>query len=196
MEGVRDVLASLIDIERAPDGHPTAIQHVRVDHRGLHTFVSQKLLDGSDIVPGLDQVGREAMSESVTACAFNDAASANCDFDRSLHGGGRSVVSAQASLSPVNRHDRRWEHVLPSPRSRGIGIFSRQRIRECGFAQSLGEIFPMHRFDRLKVQCQGTLHRGWKDCASIPIPFSRSYKDLPRSQVDVLYPQAQGLRQA
>ena len=54
-------------IERAPDAAPSPIEHVRVDHRGLHVRVAEQLLHGADVVAVFEQVRREAVAEGVRA---------------------------------------------------------------------------------------------------------------------------------
>lgn len=41
-----------------------AVQDVRVYHRGAHVAVTDQLLHGSVVVAGLEQVGRERVTES------------------------------------------------------------------------------------------------------------------------------------
>jgi len=39
-------------IQRAANRHGASVQHVRVDHRRLHVFMTEEFLDGANIVPG------------------------------------------------------------------------------------------------------------------------------------------------
>jgi hypothetical protein len=50
-------------IERTPYASPTALQHVRVDHGRTDVLVPQEFLHGPNIVPILQEVCCEAMSE-------------------------------------------------------------------------------------------------------------------------------------
>ena len=43
-----------------------------VDHGGLHVAVAEKLLDCSDVVAALDEVGREGMAKGTTAHSFRN----------------------------------------------------------------------------------------------------------------------------
>ncbi len=45
----RDIL--LWEIHRAPNTSSSAVEDVRIDHRGVDVSVPQQLLDGSDVVP-------------------------------------------------------------------------------------------------------------------------------------------------
>lgn len=43
-------------IERAAYTPSSSVQHIRVDHRGAHILVSQKLLDDADVIALFEQV--------------------------------------------------------------------------------------------------------------------------------------------
>lgn len=47
---LRTVELSSVDIERTTNGEAAPIEHVGVDHGGLHVLVSEELLDGADVV--------------------------------------------------------------------------------------------------------------------------------------------------
>ncbi len=47
-------------VHGAPNALPASIQHVRVDHRSLDVSMTKKLLNGSDVVPVLQEVGGPA----------------------------------------------------------------------------------------------------------------------------------------
>jgi hypothetical protein len=53
------------EVERALDAAAAPVQDVRVDHRRAHVGVPEQLLDGPDVVPGLQQVRRERVPERV-----------------------------------------------------------------------------------------------------------------------------------
>jgi hypothetical protein len=46
-------------IEGTLDPIRPTVEHVRVDHGDLDVLVAEKLLDGSEVVAGFEQVGRE-----------------------------------------------------------------------------------------------------------------------------------------
>ena len=61
---MRDVAAnrpagSLQAVGRASDTQSISVQHVRVDHCRAHIGVSEKLLNRTNVVPGLEQVCRK-----------------------------------------------------------------------------------------------------------------------------------------
>jgi hypothetical protein len=66
---------------------------VGVDHRGAEVFVAQELLDGSDVVAGFEQVGRERVPEGMASGWLVDAGSAHRLFHRALEDCFMDVVS-------------------------------------------------------------------------------------------------------
>ena len=52
-------------VEGAADGEWAAVEDVGVDHGGGHVAVAQKLLDSSNVVARLEEVGGEAVPEGV-----------------------------------------------------------------------------------------------------------------------------------
>ena len=48
-------------VKRTDDASPTAIQHMRIDHRRAHIFMAKQFLHCSNIVPSLKQMRCKAM---------------------------------------------------------------------------------------------------------------------------------------
>jgi len=60
-------------VERTADRQAAAIQNVGIDHGGLDILVAEEFLNGSDIVPGFEQVRGKAMPECVTTRGLGEA---------------------------------------------------------------------------------------------------------------------------
>jgi hypothetical protein len=52
-------------VEGAADGSCAAVEDVGVNHRGGDVVVAEELLDGADVVTGLEEMGGKGMSERV-----------------------------------------------------------------------------------------------------------------------------------
>jgi len=52
-------------VGRALDRQPRLVQDVGVDHGGRDVGVTEQLLDGTDVVSGLEQVGGEGVAQGV-----------------------------------------------------------------------------------------------------------------------------------
>jgi hypothetical protein len=72
---VRDAVANrgrpLQAIARTPHTERAAIQDVRVDHRGADVRVAEQLLNGSDVVPVLEEVRRKGMTQRILTLPMN-----------------------------------------------------------------------------------------------------------------------------
>ena len=58
---------------------------MRVDHRGLHVTVAQKLLNGSNVGLSFQQVGGKAMAKGMATGGFTDSSSSDCRAKGSPH---------------------------------------------------------------------------------------------------------------
>ncbi len=72
-------------VQRAPDAPSTLIQNVRVDHRRTDVPVPEQLLDRPDVVPRLQQVRREGVTERVTRRRPGNPSRPGRLLDGSLH---------------------------------------------------------------------------------------------------------------
>lgn len=60
-------------IERAVHAAPALVQDVRVDHGCPHVTMSEQLLHGSDVIPVLEKMRRERVSERVARDVLGNA---------------------------------------------------------------------------------------------------------------------------
>ena len=58
-------------VERAPDAPPALVQDVGIDHGRTHVAMPEQLLDRSDVVPGLEQMRREAVPQRILTLPMN-----------------------------------------------------------------------------------------------------------------------------
>lgn len=77
--------------------------------------MTQEFLDGADVVPGLEQVGRKRVPESVAAHLLCDACSADSLLYRTLDQGLVDVVPALLFRPGVLPALGLGEHPLPAP---------------------------------------------------------------------------------
>ena len=47
-------------VHGAPNALPASVQHVRVDHRSLDVSMTEKFLNGADVVSGFEHIGGPA----------------------------------------------------------------------------------------------------------------------------------------
>ena len=73
---VKQLIGGASDCSRA------AMKNVCVTHRRRNIAMAEELLDGADVVPVLEQMGRESMSHGMRGCPLADARNSNSLFYR------------------------------------------------------------------------------------------------------------------
>jgi hypothetical protein len=58
-------------VEGAPHAEAAPIQHVEIGHRRRHGRMTEELLDGSDVMTALQQMGRERVPERILTLLMN-----------------------------------------------------------------------------------------------------------------------------
>lgn len=96
-----------------------------MDHRGADVLVTLQLLNGADVVTGLEQMGGERMAECMARRRFGDARRAHRLLHRPLQ---HFLVEVMAPLLPgisINGAMTGRKDILPAPLAAGIRVFSR-----------------------------------------------------------------------
>ena len=101
---------------------------MRVDHRGLDVLVTQQILNGSDILTVLEQVGGEGVAECVAGDALLDTSEFGCAVDGFLQGAGADVVALGKSAAWICGELWGGKEELPDPLARRIGVFTRESV--------------------------------------------------------------------
>lgn len=127
-------------IQRAANGHRADLEHVGVDHGGLDVFMAEQILDGADVVTGFEQVGGEAVAQSVAGGAFFEAGQFGGAADGFLDGAGAEVVAAGDACAGIDRKAWGGEDVLPDPFPVGAGVFAMQRVGQVDGAEPLAQV--------------------------------------------------------
>ena len=60
-------------IQRAGDAHAAFVEDMGVDHRCADVCVTHELLNRTDVIAALQEVGREGMPKSMATRRFGDA---------------------------------------------------------------------------------------------------------------------------
>ena len=63
-----------LEIQQTLHANSRSVEHMRVNHRCGHVFVTTQLLHGADIIGVLKQIGCEEMSKRMTACRLINSA--------------------------------------------------------------------------------------------------------------------------
>ena len=89
-------------VQRATHSPSPAVEHMRVDHRRPHVFMSQKFLHGADIVTIFEQVSRKRMPECMATSALYDSGGRNGSLNGDLNRIPRNMMSPFFSASGIN----------------------------------------------------------------------------------------------
>lgn len=111
-------------VEGASDAEGATVEDVRVDHGRGDVAMTEQLLDGADVVAGLEQVGREAVAEAVAGGALRKVGSCAGGAECLLEHGFVEVVAPHLLGVRLAILPRGREHPLPRPLARGLGILA------------------------------------------------------------------------
>ena len=137
------------EVERAPHAEGAGVEDVGVDHGRRHVPVSEKLLDGADVVAALQKMGGEGMAQGVAADGLGDAGGARGVAYVALDGGFVAVVTAALSGGGVGVDAAGGKDPLPGPFARGAGVFGSQGVRQGNEASARGEVGAVLGLDAL-----------------------------------------------
>jgi hypothetical protein len=90
----------------------------------------EEFLNGADVVPVLEQMGGEGVTQGVGRGALRDPDPSHCPFDHALEDGLVQVVLMPLAGVPVHIKTRRWEDPLPHPFPPRVRILPPERGRE------------------------------------------------------------------
>jgi len=160
-------------VHGAPNALAASVQHVRVDHRSLDVSMTKKLLNGSDVVPVLQEVRREGVAESVAGGMLVDPCSPCGSLDRSLNQ--RLVYVVASLLAGAGIHPALFlgEQELPPPIPRSLRVLPGKSVRKLDPSITIREIAG--------VDTEIWLHTCWGNPNQQPLHWERpSYeRSLP-----------------
>ncbi len=135
------------------------VQHMSVNHGRIDILVPQQLLNGTNVISVLQQMGRKRMSKSVTANMFNDSGLQTSLSHSTLHKRFVNMMTAFLSCLSIFPPIFLGEHPLPPPFLRRIRILAIQCIRHQDAALPRSYILFMDRLCLSQVTAKGLLQR-------------------------------------
>lgn len=102
-------------ISRAGDASWTAVDHVSIDHRGLHIAVPKQLLNGADVGSTFQEMGGKTVPECMAARWLGDSSASDGYPDGTLNHGWVEMVSALLTALAVTPAGDLGESPLPHP---------------------------------------------------------------------------------
>lgn len=159
---VQGTVGASAPVERARDSEGTAVEDVRVDHGCAHILMTEKFLNGSDVIAVLQQVRREGVPERVGAHALTQSRAQGCLPDRLLNDGlVQMMAMAHAGLA-IAIVRRRREDPLPGPLQTRVRIFPRQCSRERHAPQAPRAVALVLTLDRTEMLAERMVEAPWK----------------------------------
>ena len=73
-------------VEGAQDSHAASVEDMGIEHRSADTCVAEELLDGSNVVAVLQEVGGKGVPHGLTGGSFVDARGGDGSFHNPLDG--------------------------------------------------------------------------------------------------------------
>jgi len=159
-------------VEWAAHGFRTTMQDMGRDHGGLHVLMPEQCLHGAHSVPGFQHMRGTRVAAGVTGDGCVDPGQACGGAHGFLQTACIQVMATLGTRAGVHRAACGWKHVLPAPRTVGVGICALQCIREIHRAVALHEICGVHLLRPRQVRLSRGHHVLWQhgDPIFSPLP--------------------------
>lgn len=95
------ILRRAVGVQRTAHRQSAAVEDVGVDHRRLNLFVPQQILNGSDVVPVFEHVGREGVPEGVGRDVLAEIGQVGGQLNRLAQTAGGDVMAAAVATARV-----------------------------------------------------------------------------------------------
>jgi len=158
--------------------------------------VSEKFLDGTDVIAIFEEVGRKAVAERMAGDAFADAGALDSLVNGALEDGLVHVVSALDFGLGIDPTAVLGKHPLPGPLAGRGGVLLGQRVGQEHPAPALSEVFLMDAADAGQVVLQQRNQGRGKHRHAVFVSLSRADKHLGPFEIEVLDPQLEALDDA
>jgi hypothetical protein len=157
--------------------------------------VAQKLLNGPDVVPALEQVSGEGVPEGVAMDGLGDASLEGGRPDGPLYGCLVEVMAAPLSGLRVVVATRSGEDPLPGPVAPGVGVLEVEGVRGLDPTGPSAEVFLVEVAHPGEVVTQGAAQSLGQGGDAVAASLAVAHGDLASLEVDVLDAQAGSLEQ-
>jgi hypothetical protein len=143
-------------VEGTADLTAAGIQHMGIDHRCFHTGMSQKLLNGTDVVAGLEQVRSERMTQGVSGRPSADARRATCCFEGAGDGTFMQVPADLPAGAWIETESGGGKDELPGPLLARAGGLAVKSVGEGNVAEAACQVALVQGLDAAQGSWAGS----------------------------------------
>ena len=165
-----------------------------IDHCGVEIRVPHEFLNGSDILPTLQQMGRERMAERVATCRFGEAGAFNGLLHGLLDQTWIYVVAALLSRGRVLPAVSLGKHPLPAPLPIGMAVLSRQGMGQDHRSPTSRQILLMEAANMLEMPFQSLALASGQQRKAILAAFAIPHCQHSPLKIQILHSYAQCLQ--
>lgn len=116
--------------------------------------MAQELLNGANVVAGLQEMGGEGVAQAVRGGAFLNTRLLGSLLDGSLQTGGVHVMAAFLPTAGVNGASGSRKERLPDELTGGVGVLAFQRIGPIDLSVAGGQVLLMEQADPFYLAAQ------------------------------------------
>lgn len=155
----------------------------------------EEFLDRPDIIPILQEMGRERMPEGMAGDGLLDTGPLARLLDGTLYDGFVEVMPEEAAGGRLRKLPVCGKYPLPPPLVVSGLVLPLERFRKCNVAAPLFQIPFVPTSHRLEVMMQAGFRCLGKDGDAVPVSLSFQDEDLPVPEVDILYAETEAFEQ-
>jgi hypothetical protein len=159
---------------------------MRVNLRGSNIGVAEQLLNGTDVVAALEQVGRKAVAQAVTGGALGESCLTRGMNDGALYRAFMEVMAAAFSGGKMHICARGGEEPLPEPVALRVGILASKGIGHHDAACASGKIALKERAHTCDVLEQRLDQISGQHRAPVFPAFAIAHEQLTTLEIDIL----------
>ena len=165
-------------VGRAAHAARPAVQHVGVDHGGGHVAVPKELLDRTNVVAILQQVGGEGVAEGMAGGVLGKAGPSDGVLDGALEYGFVEMVAPPLAGDAIHVDPRGGERPLPPPFPAGGRILPGKSPRQLHPPRAMLEIALMLSPHQIQMSLEIGLHGGGQHRDAVLVALAASHDQL------------------
>ena len=184
-------------VDRADDPFASAhIEHVGIDHGGLDVLVTEQFLDGTDVVAGQKEMGREGVPQGMAARVLGDSRISDSLLDSFLNDRFVEVAPADLVGFRIGAAGTGREDVLPAPIGGGSGEFPIEGVWHMNSTEAVGEILVVKVPNVGELVLQTLPARVGQEGRTVFSSLAVADDDVSEIEIDILDSESKALEDA